>query len=42
MLNINGREDLEITAIQPNAQIQASRFTRPAPPAPPVERPVSN
>jgi hypothetical protein len=41
ILNINGREDLELTEIQANAQVPASRFARPAPPAPPVERPVS-
>jgi hypothetical protein len=42
MLGINGRETLELTAVQPNAQVATTRFGRPAPPAAPVERPVQN
>jgi hypothetical protein len=37
---INGRDSFELTEVQPNAAVPASRFARPAPPAPPKEQPV--
>jgi hypothetical protein len=40
MLGINGRETFELTDVQPNAQVPANRFARPAPPAPVAERPA--
>ena len=38
MLGINGRETFDITALQPNTQVPASRFGRPAPPVTPPAR----
>lgn len=37
MSGINGRDSFEITAIQPNARVDAARFARPAPPVTPAQ-----
>lgn len=33
---LDGREDVELTSVQPNAAIDAAKFARPAPPKPPA------
>ena len=40
VLGINGRETYQLKTIQPNVQVPATRFAKPAPPAPVVERPA--
>jgi hypothetical protein len=40
MLGINGRDTFDLKAVQPNTQVPAAVFGRPAPPAPPREQPV--
>jgi hypothetical protein len=40
VLGINGRETYQLKTIQPNVPVPATRFGRPAPPAPVVERPA--
>jgi photosynthetic reaction center cytochrome c subunit len=40
MSGINGRDTYELAQVQPNVAVPATRFAKPAPPAPPVVRPV--
>ena len=35
--SLAGRDSFEITAIQPNARVDAARFARPAPPVTPAQ-----
>jgi hypothetical protein len=38
---ISGRDSFELTQVQPNAQVAATRFNKPAAPKPIAERPVN-
>ena len=38
---LDGKENFELTEVQPNVAIDAARFARPAPPAPPPAKPAA-
>jgi hypothetical protein len=38
---LDGRENVELDEVQPNAAIDASRFAKPAPSVPPPARPAT-